>query len=265
MEQLPPSTPWRPRSSEGSIRRPRRWAHPPRRRRPSSTFSTCPVRSHEPLVAAEVELPANFDFGKVRNWTRKVPSRHIQTIVERRTSEPELTLSVCRAPAAFSAIAPEAFETRTGTRMGTGNPGKTHRLRYPAGLPIRRWGAPSTRKSPASLLSARTLTHAACGSRRHWVNAPEVPMPTGALILRRYCRPSTTDTHQVCPLTEPKRRRRPTWPLRTRRPWIVVSTVLRLVLETARDGGSCGTLANTSSPIAATRLRPCQASRKAAR
>jgi hypothetical protein len=37
----------------------------------------------------EVELPDDFDFGKVRNWTRKVPSKRLQTIVERRTLELE--------------------------------------------------------------------------------------------------------------------------------------------------------------------------------
>ena len=43
------------------------------------TFSSLP----------EVELPDDFDFGKVRNWTRKVPSKRLRTIVERRTSELE--------------------------------------------------------------------------------------------------------------------------------------------------------------------------------
>jgi predicted transcriptional regulator of viral defense system len=37
----------------------------------------------------EVELPDDFDFGKVRRWTRKVPSKRLRTIVERRTSELE--------------------------------------------------------------------------------------------------------------------------------------------------------------------------------
>jgi hypothetical protein len=43
------------------------------------TFSSLP----------EVELPDDFDFGEVRNWTRKVPSKRLKTIVERRTSELE--------------------------------------------------------------------------------------------------------------------------------------------------------------------------------
>lgn len=43
------------------------------------TFSSLP----------EVELPDDFDFRKVRNWTRKVPSKRLRTIVERRTSELE--------------------------------------------------------------------------------------------------------------------------------------------------------------------------------
>ena len=43
------------------------------------TFSSLP----------EVELPNGFDFGMVRNWTRKVPSKRLRTIVERRTSELE--------------------------------------------------------------------------------------------------------------------------------------------------------------------------------
>jgi predicted transcriptional regulator of viral defense system len=43
------------------------------------TFSSLP----------EVELPDDFDFGKVRSWTRKVPSKRLRTIVERRTSELE--------------------------------------------------------------------------------------------------------------------------------------------------------------------------------
>ena len=40
------------------------------------TFSSLP----------EIELPDGFDFGKARDWTRKVPSKRLQTIVERRTS-----------------------------------------------------------------------------------------------------------------------------------------------------------------------------------
>jgi hypothetical protein len=43
------------------------------------TFSSLP----------EVELPDDFDFGKVRSWTRKVPSKRLQTIVERGTAELE--------------------------------------------------------------------------------------------------------------------------------------------------------------------------------
>jgi hypothetical protein len=43
------------------------------------TFSSLP----------EVALPDGFDFGKLRSWTRKVPSKRLQTIVERRTSELE--------------------------------------------------------------------------------------------------------------------------------------------------------------------------------
>jgi len=43
------------------------------------TFSSLP----------EVELPDDFDFAKLRNWTRKVPSQRLRTIVERRTAELE--------------------------------------------------------------------------------------------------------------------------------------------------------------------------------
>jgi hypothetical protein len=43
------------------------------------TFSSLP----------EVELPDGFDFGMVRDWSRKVPSKRLRTIVERRTSEIE--------------------------------------------------------------------------------------------------------------------------------------------------------------------------------
>ena len=43
------------------------------------TFSSLP----------EVELPDDFDFEKLRNWTRKVPSQRLRTIVERRTAELE--------------------------------------------------------------------------------------------------------------------------------------------------------------------------------
>jgi hypothetical protein len=37
----------------------------------------------------EVELPDDFDFAKMRSWTRKVPSKRLQTIVKRRTAELE--------------------------------------------------------------------------------------------------------------------------------------------------------------------------------
>ena len=42
-------------------------------------------------VAPEVfgELPDNFDFGKLRSWTRKIPSQRLRTIVERKTAELE--------------------------------------------------------------------------------------------------------------------------------------------------------------------------------
>ena len=43
------------------------------------TFSSLP----------EVELPDHFDFEKVPSWTRKVLSKRLQTIAERRTSELE--------------------------------------------------------------------------------------------------------------------------------------------------------------------------------
>jgi predicted transcriptional regulator of viral defense system len=43
------------------------------------TFSSLP----------EVELPEDFDFAKLRSWTRKVPSQRLRTIVERRTAELE--------------------------------------------------------------------------------------------------------------------------------------------------------------------------------
>lgn len=43
------------------------------------TFSSLP----------EIELPNGFDFGGLRNWTRKVPSQRLRTIVERRTAELE--------------------------------------------------------------------------------------------------------------------------------------------------------------------------------
>jgi predicted transcriptional regulator of viral defense system len=43
------------------------------------TFSSLP----------EVELPRGFDVGELRSWTRKVPSRRLRTIVERRTAELE--------------------------------------------------------------------------------------------------------------------------------------------------------------------------------
>ena len=43
------------------------------------TFSSLP----------EVELPDNFDFGKLRSWTRKISSQRLRTIVERKTVELE--------------------------------------------------------------------------------------------------------------------------------------------------------------------------------
>jgi predicted transcriptional regulator of viral defense system len=43
------------------------------------TFSSLP----------EVELPDRFAFGKLRSWTRKIPSQRLRTIVERRTTELE--------------------------------------------------------------------------------------------------------------------------------------------------------------------------------
>jgi predicted transcriptional regulator of viral defense system len=45
------------------------------------TFSSLP----------EVELPDDFDFEKLRSWTRKIPSRRLRTIVERKTAELEST------------------------------------------------------------------------------------------------------------------------------------------------------------------------------